>query len=678
MRLEDSVNKIKGVGEKSSTLFHKLGVDTVEDLIHLYPRYYLSYEEPVDIDEAELGKRVAIRASIASYVEVRRVRSLMLVTCMVKDISGAVKLTWFNMPYLRNTFHIGQTFVFAGTLTNRGSQLVMEHPEFYPAEKYETMMRTRQPVYPLTEGLSNKLVCKAMTQVMPLMDTIKDPLPDTVLDTWDLLSFSEAVRQMHFPESEQALKAAGDRMVFDEFFFYLAAMEVLKEKQNILDNAYPISYTEEIETFINALPYSLTGAQMRTLEEIKTDLVSGHTMNRLVQGDVGSGKTIVAVITFLMTVKAGYQCAYMVPTEVLAYQHFESVSKLLKPQGVRIGLLVGSLSIKEKRHIYEQLKHHELDLVIGTHALIQEKVEYDRLALVVTDEQHRFGVKQRQALSEKGKVSPPHVMVMSATPIPRTLALILYGDLDISIMDEVPANRLPIKNCVVGTKYRPTAYRFIEKEVAAGHQVYVICPMVEESDSLEVENVVAYTDTLAAAVPEKIHIAYLHGKMNPQEKKEIMQRFYDREIDVLVSTTVIEVGIDNPNATVMMIENAERFGLAQLHQLRGRVGRGDAQSYCIFICDKETKEAMERLEVMNTSNDGFFIANEDLRLRGPGDFFGYRQSGESYFELADIYNHADILKNAKDAVHALKSSGYDLTLLSSRQFQKQMALSMNL
>lgn len=678
MRLEDSVNKIKGVGEKSSTLFHKLGVDTVEDLIHLYPRYYLSYEAPVDIDEAKTGTRVAIRASIASYVEVRRVRSLKLVTCMVKDISGAVKLTWFNMPYLRNAFHIGQTFIFVGTMESRGSQLVMEHPEFYPVEKYEAMMCTKQPVYPLTEGLSNKLVCKAVAQVMPMIDGIEDPLPETVLDTWDLPPLSLAVRQMHVPESDRMLKAAGNRMVFDEFFFYLAAMEVLKEGQNILDNRYPVPYTKETDAFIASLPYSLTGAQLRTLEEIKADLVSGHTMNRLVQGDVGSGKTIIAVIAFLMAVKAGFQCAYMVPTEVLAYQHFESVAKLLKPQGVRVGLLVGSLSVKEKRHIYEGLKHHEIDLIIGTHALIQNQVAYDRLALVVTDEQHRFGVKQRQALSEKGTHCPPHVMVMSATPIPRTLALILYGDLDISMIDELPANRLPIKNCVVGTRYRPTAYRFIEKEVAAGHQVYVICPMVEESDSLEVENVVAYTDTLREAVSGNIRITYLHGKMSAQEKKEIMKQYYDREIDVLVSTTVIEVGIDNPNATVMMIENAERFGLAQLHQLRGRVGRGEAQSYCIFICGKESKEALERLEVMNESNDGFFIANEDLRLRGPGDFFGYRQSGESYFELADIYNHADILKNARDAVHALKESGYDLKQLSSKQFQRQMDLSMNL
>lgn len=676
MQLGDSVSKIKGVGDKTSTLFHKLGVDTVEDLIHLYPRYYLSYEEPVDIDTLKVGARTAIRASVASYVEVKRVRSLTLVTCMVKDITGAVKLTWFNMPYLRNAFHIGQEFIFVGTVSAKGAGLVMEHPEFYSPEKYAALTATRQPVYPLTEGLSNKLVSKAMRQALPLMQQMEETLPEPVVSSFHLMPVSAAVCQMHFPESEETLRQAANRMVFDEFFFYLASMELIKDRQNYQENHYPIPYTEDIEDFICGLPFTLTNAQKRVIDEVKADFAGEHTMNRLVQGDVGSGKTIVAVIAFLMAVRAGYQCAYMVPTEVLAYQHYDSISKLLSEKGVRIGLLVGSLSAKEKRHIYEKLKKHELDLVIGTHALIQDKAEYDRLALVITDEQHRFGVKQRQALSEKGR--EPHVMVMSATPIPRTLALILYGDLDISIMDELPANRLPIKNCVVGTKYRPTAYRFIEKEVSMGHQVYVICPMVEESESLEVENVISYTDTLRAAVGQAIHIEYLHGRMNSEEKRELMQRYYNREIDVLVSTTVIEVGIDNPNATVMMVENAERFGLAQLHQLRGRVGRGDAQSYCIFICGKETKEAMERLEVMGKSNDGFFIANEDLRLRGPGDFFGYRQSGEANFELADIYSHADILKEARDAVTMLKKTGYDLSKLPSKSFQKRMDVSLRL
>lgn len=676
MQLGDSVSKIKGVGDKTSTLFHKLGVDTVEDLIHLYPRYYLSYEEPVDIGALKAGERAAIRASVASYVEVKRVRSLTLVTCMVKDITGAVKLTWFNMPYLRNAFHIGQEFIFVGTVTAKGAALVMEHPEYYSPEKYAALTRTRQPVYPLTERLSNKLVSKAMRQALSLMQQMEESLPKQVVSEFHLMPISRAVCQMHFPESEEALREASNRMVFDEFFFYLSAMELIKDRQNFQDNHYPIPYTEDTEAFICGLPFALTNAQKRVIDEIRADLAGGHAMNRLVQGDVGSGKTIVAVVACLMAVQAGYQCAYMAPTEVLAYQHYDSISKLLSGKGVRIGLLVGSLSAKEKRHIYEKLKNHALDLVIGTHALIQNQAEYDRLALVITDEQHRFGVKQRQALSKKGW--EPHVMVMSATPIPRTLALILYGDLDISIIDELPANRLPIKNCVVGTGYRLTAYRFIEKEVASGHQVYVICPMVEESEGLEVENVISYTDTLRAAVSQGIRIEYLHGKMHSEEKRDIMQRYYNREIDVLVSTTVIEVGIDNPNATVMMVENAERFGLAQLHQLRGRVGRGDAQSYCIFICGRETKEAMERLEVMGKSNDGFFIANEDLRLRGPGDFFGYRQSGETYFELADIYSHADILKDARDAVTMLKKTGYDLSALPSGSFQRRMDVSLHL
>ncbi len=676
MNLEDSVSKIKGVGDKTSALFHKLGVNTVYDLIHLYPRYYLSYGEPVDIDQAQVGERVSICAAVASYVEVKRVRSLTLVTCIVRDMTGAVKLTWFNMPYLKNTFHIGQTYIFIGTMLRKGYGLIMEHPEFYTEEKYALLSQRRQPVYPLTEGLTSKLVGKAMKQALPLMQEMPDPLPEQVRESFHLMAFSEAVCQIHFPESDEKLSGAGNRLVFDEFFFYLSAMELLKDRQNYQENHYKISYTQEIDGFIQGLAFELTNAQKRVIEEIKEDFAGGHPMNRLVQGDVGSGKTIVAVIAFLMTVRAGYQCAYMVPTEVLAYQHYDSITKLLSPMGVRIGLLVGSMTAREKRHIYEKLKKHELDLLIGTHALIQDKVEYDNLALVVTDEQHRFGVKQRQALSEKGW--EPHVMVMSATPIPRTLALILYGDLDISIMDELPADRLPVKNCVVGIKYRPTAYRFIEKEVAAGHQVYVICPMVEESEGLEVENVISYTDTLKGAVGEQIRIEYLHGRMSAEEKRKIMQRYYDREIDVLVSTTVIEVGIDNPNATVMMVENAERFGLAQLHQLRGRVGRGEAQSYCIFICGKETKEAMERLEVMSRSNDGFYIANEDLRLRGPGDFFGYRQSGEAYFELADIYNHAEILRQAGDAVAELKKSGYDFASLPSNRFQKKWNMSMNL
>jgi ATP-dependent DNA helicase RecG len=380
-------------------------------------------------------------------------------------------------------------------------------------------------------------------------------------------------------------------------------------------------------------------------------------MNRLIQGDVGSGKTVLAILALLMAVKNGYQASFMVPTEVLAKQHYKSLTSLCTDFGISICLLVGSMTAKEKRETYDKIKTHQADIIIGTHALIQEKVEYDRLGLVITDEQHRFGVKQREALMNKG--GNPHVLVMSATPIPRTLAIILYGDLDISIVDELPAKRLPIKNCVVDTNYRPSAYRFIDKQVAEGRQAYVICPMVEESEEVEAENVIEYTERIKEALVPNIAVEFLHGKMKPKDKNDVMERFANGEINVLVSTTVVEVGVNVPNATVMMVENSERFGLAQLHQLRGRVGRGEDQSYCIFVCGSSSKDAWERLEILNKSNDGFYIAGEDLKLRGPGDIFGIRQSGDMDFKLGDIFNDASLLKAAAKAVKSLKDKEVD-------------------
>ncbi|MBR6222054.1 MAG: ATP-dependent DNA helicase RecG [Lachnospiraceae bacterium] len=655
MQLDHTVNQIKGVGEKSSTLFRKLGIENIRDLLLYFPNSYKRYEAPVFIEELEVGRRMAVKAQITSKPDFRRVRSLTLTTCFAKDVTGALKLVWFNMPYLRNTLHTGQTYVFVGDISMKGNTLTMEHPEFYKEEDYKALEKVLQPIYGLTKGLTSKSIGKAVRAVLPLVDDIPEPLPDEIIEKYDLMYYSDAIKLMHFPEDEELFMKARKRVIFDEFFFYLARMEKLKEGQLQVTNHYVINENDIKDSFISSLPYKLTAAQKRTVDEICEDMAGDLVMNRLVQGDVGSGKTIVAAISFLVCVKSGFQCAYMVPTEVLAGQHFEKLKKLLEPYGVRVSLLCGSTPAKEKRMIYEGLKAHDIDLVIGTHAIIQDKVEFKELALVVTDEQHRFGVKQREKLSKKGDM--PHVLVMSATPIPRTLAIILYGDLDISVIDELPANRLPIKNCAVGVNYRPAAYKFITKEVAAGHQAYVICAMVDENDTLEVENVIGYTETLKEKLPPSVRIEYLHGKMSSEEKQSIMNRYYNREIDVLVSTTVIEVGIDNPNSTVMMIENAERFGLAQLHQLRGRVGRGDAQSYCVFMCGKESREAMDRLQVLVDSNDGFFIANEDLRLRGPGDFFGYRQSGDPYFKLADVYNHADVLRNAKRAVDEVKKRG---------------------
>ena len=434
---------------------------------------------------------------------------------------------------------------------------------------------------------------------------------------------------------------------------------------------------KEAEDLQKALPYSLTSAQQRALTEIKADLSSGKVMNRLIQGDVGSGKTILAVLALLHVACNGFQGALMAPTEVLAKQHYEGICQLFETYNIRKTpvLVTGSMTAKEKRLAYEKIKSHEADIIIGTHALIQEKVEYDKLALVITDEQHRFGVGQREALGTKGDT--PHIMVMSATPIPRTLAIILYGDLDISVIDELPAERLPIKNCVVNKSYRPKAYEFIARQCAMGHQVYVICPMVEESEMIEAENVLDYTKVLRKELPESICVEYLHGKMKAKEKNQIMEQFAAGEIQVLVSTTVVEVGVNVPNATVMMIENAERFGLAQLHQLRGRVGRGKSQSYCIMVNCSEEEGTMERLDILNKSNDGFYIASEDLKLRGPGDIFGMRQSGDMEFRLADIFTDANILKSVSEEADALLLADPELNEADHMELKKRLQAYVN-
>ena len=661
MHIKEPIDSLKGIGPKTALLFGKLKVYTIEDLLKLYPRNYLSYEEPVDVREAEIGKRVTIKASIQSYVDIKKVRSLTLVTCTVKDGTGSVKLVWYNSPFLKQVFHIGQTFIFVGTIVIRNHQLVMEHPEYYTVKQYETLISSLQPVYPLTEGLSNKIVTKAVNSALHLVGEIEERMPKELIEKFSLMPFGEALTGTHFPESMEQLTECRNRLVFEEFFWFLVHMRMVREKTVKARNQFPFTNWTETEKFIEGLPFILTKGQKKALEEIRADLSGSTVMNRLVQGDVGSGKTVVAQAALLAAVKNGYQAAFMAPTEVLAMQHFEGVSKDLEAFGVKTALLCGSTRLSEKRKIYEALARGEIDVLIGTHALIQEKVIYRNIALVITDEQHRFGVRQRMALSRKGE--EPHVLVMSATPIPRTLAIIMYGDLDISVIKDMPASRKPIKNCVVGPKYRPTAYKFMLEQIKEGHQIYIICPMVEASENVEAENVAEYRESLLDIFPEKVVISCLHGKMTPDEKNGIMTEFGAGKIDILVSTTVIEVGINNPNATVMMIENAEKFGLAQLHQLRGRVGRGDSQSYCIMICSSAKKEAAERLNILNTSNDGFYIANEDLKLRGPGDFFGVRQSGDMLFHLGDIYNHADILKQANDAVAYLEKEKYPLEKL---------------
>lgn len=656
MKLEDCVDSIKGVGPKTAVLFEKLKITKVEDLLRLYPRNYLSYSEPIGIQEAEIGQRTAIKAQIQSYVDIKKVRSLKIVSCTVKDVTGSLKLTWFNSPFLKQMFHIGQTYIFVGTIIIKNNQLVMEHPEYYTAEQYGKLIASLQPVYPLTEGLSNKMVAKAVKNALVLTDDMEDGVPEVVREHFSLMPLGNAVEGVHFPENMEQLMECRNRLVFDEFFWFLVQMRQMREQTVRAENHFVIEDFKAAETFIGKLPFSLTKGQDEAVLEIRQDLAGSSPMNRLIQGDVGSGKTAVAEIALLAVVSNGYQAAFMAPTEVLAMQHFEGVRKDLEPFGVRVELLCGSTKAAQKRRIYTALAAGEIDVLVGTHALIQDKVLYKNLALVITDEQHRFGVRQRERLSEKG--NEPHVLVMSATPIPRTLAIIMYGDLDISVMRDMPENRKPIKNCVVGPKYRPTAYKFMQEQIKEGHQIYIICPMVEASENMEVENVVEYQQSLMDIFPGETVIAYLHGKMTPEKKNSIMADFAAGEIDILVSTTVIEVGINNPNATVIMIENAEKFGLAQIHQLRGRVGRGEAQSYCIMLCATDKQDALDRLAILDASNDGFYIANEDLKMRGPGDFFGVRQSGDMLFSMGDIYQDADILKQANDAVALLEQQDY--------------------
>lgn len=654
---QTSIKEIKGIGEKTQKLFEKVGVSTVGDLIRYYPRGYDVYEDSVPISEVEEDRTQTVTGAIFGRVQVSGTRNMQVTTLYVKDLTGSLKVIWFRMPFLRNTLARGGVITLRGRVVRKRDGLMMEHPEiFYPSEKYGDKLNTLQPIYGLTAGLTNNAVAKAVRQALDGLDLSKEILPDELRMRYGLAEYNYAVRGIHFPEDKEVFYHARERLVFDEFLAFILSLRKLKDKNEKLENEYIVRKKSEVDEFIHRLPFQLTNAQSKVWGEIADDMASDTVMSRLVQGDVGSGKTIVAVLALMNVALNGYQGAMMAPTEVLARQHYESITRLFEEYGIKIKveLLTGSMTAKEKRRAYDRIECGYARIIVGTHALIQDRVNYDCLALVVTDEQHRFGVKQRETFARKGGM--PHVLVMSATPIPRTLAIILYGDLDISVIDELPANRLPIKNCVVDTGYRKTAYAFMKKQVAKGRQCYIICPMVEESEHLEVENVMDYAAALQAEMGDNIAVSYLHGKMRQPEKDDIMERFGKNEIQILVSTTVVEVGIDVPNATVMLIENSERFGLAQLHQLRGRVGRGNYQSYCIFMSSSKSKETKERLNILNKTNDGFKIASEDLRLRGPGDLFGIRQSGLMDFRLGDVYQDAKILQIANEAADMLETS----------------------
>lgn len=652
MRREEPITSLKGIGEKTAASFHKLHIDTVGQLAGLFPRDYETMEEPVAIADLKPARVQAVKAAVIGTPVTKKFRNLTVTSVKVGDTTGMMNLTFFRMPYLKNTLKPGTFHIFRGLCQEKGDRY-MEQPKIYKEEDYSKMVSIMQPKYPLTMGLSNAAVAKAVRQALEALD-FSEFLPEDIRRIYHLCSFEEAMWQIHFPESEEQMTMARRRLVFDEFLFFIIGIRRMKEETEKLEVEEPLQKGFEAAKLLSALPYELTGAQKRVWREIEEDLCKKEAMNRLIQGDVGSGKTILAFLALLMTAENGRQGCLMAPTEVLAKQHYDALCEMSEKYGLCIKpeLLTGSMTAKEKKMAYQRIAAGEVNAIVGTHALIQEKAAYRNLALVITDEQHRFGVRQRETLAGKGE--QVHVLVMSATPIPRTLAIVLYGDLHVSVLDEMPANRLPIKNCVVDTSYRDKAYSFIQREIREGRQVYVICPMVEEGEMEGVENVLDYTEKLRMIMPPSIRISALHGKMKPAEKQEIMDEFAAGNLDILVSTTVIEVGINVPNATVMMVENAERFGLAQLHQLRGRVGRGSYQSYCIFMSGNDSKKTMERLGILNKSNDGFFIANEDLRLRGPGDLFGVRQSGMLEFALGDIYQDADILLLTSEAADRIE------------------------
>lgn len=690
MHGNEKITALKGIGEKTAKLFARIGVETVDDLIRYYPRDYEHFDLPIPIGKITAGGIYAVEGVIVKSVDVKQMKHIQIVTTMIRDDSGILRVTWFNMPFLRNTIKKGMRIILRGKVQCNKYEMCMEQPTMYTPAAYDEIAGSMQPIYGLTSGLTNRVILQAVKQVLEEQTVKKDCLPAAVRKKYELAEQNFALRTIHFPSSEEDLLFARKRLVFEEFFYFITGLRMMRESQEILPNAFLVESHRRADELIKGLPYELTDDQKKVWDEMLADMEGTGVMNRLVQGDVGSGKTVLAVLAMVTMAENGYQSALMAPTEVLARQHYQSLLQMLTPLGLadRIVLLTGSMTAKEKREAYERLKEHKADMAVGTHALIQDKVEFAGLGLVITDEQHRFGVKQRTQLAEKSRerdrksafsagkaadeqAAAPHVLVMSATPIPRTMAIILYGDLDISVIRQMPKNRLPIKNCVVGENYHPKAYRFIEKEIRAGHQAYIICPMVEESEMVDAENVTDYTGELRRVFPADIVIESLHGKMKPDEKNRIMERFAAGEIQILVSTTVVEVGVNVPNATVMMVENAERFGLAQLHQLRGRVGRGSAQSYCIFVNGNEDDPKNKRLEIMNQSNDGFFIASEDLRLRGPGDLFGLRQSGLLEFSIGDVFNDADILKLAGDAVGEILRRDPMLEKEEYREYRKR-------
>ena len=654
LELSQNIQYLKGVGPNRIKLLNNIGIFNIEDLITYFPRNYEDRQAVKSIYEVIDGEEIAVKGKVMSRMsEIRVRRNLTIYSIMVSDDTSMCKLIWYNQPYLKSKFEIGNTYVFFGKVSKKFNKIEILNP-VYDNEENKKNTGKIIPIYPLTYNLSQNVLRGIIESALNLMDnSLIESMPKRILENEKLCDINYAIKQIHFPNTLKDFEKARERLAFEELL--IMQLGLLKIKTGVVSQKNGIQFSKEVKMsdVINKLPFRLTGAQLRVLEEIDNDIESNKIMNRLLQGDVGSGKTIVAIIALYKVVKSGYQGTIMAPTSILAYQHYEAFNNILAEFDIRCDIITSSVSKKEKELKLEKLKKGEIDILIGTHALIEENVVFKNLGLVITDEQHRFGVRQRKLLSNKGE--NPDVLIMTATPIPRTLALILYGDLDISIIDELPPNRKKIETFAATRNMEDRINQFVKNQITEGRQIYIVCPLVEESEEIEAKSVLEIFEKYKNEIFNEYKVEYLHGKMRPKEKDKIMQEFKDGNIDILVATTVIEVGINVPNASVMIIQNAERFGLAQLHQLRGRVGRGKYKSFCILRYDSNSKLVKERMNVMCTSDDGFVISEKDLELRGPGEFFGTRQHGIPEFKIANLFTDINILKRANDcAVKIIK------------------------
>ena len=670
MNPSDSIDVVKNIGKTRAEQLNKLGIETVEDLIEYYPRDYEDRSRFVPINEIEIGSVNTIRGRVLTSPEARRVRTITVVGVRIADGTGSIECVWFNQPYVKNQLIVGKEYTFTGKVIQKFGRIQMESPDYELVNADSLNTGRIVPVYTVPKKMSQKVIRGCIKDAMDTVDgSLDEYMPESIIREHNLCSREFAVRNIHFPENDKAFFKARRRLVFDELLFL--QMHLLELKGNVCDKKTSVVINDFDDSEIrNALGFSLTDAQEKVLNEIKNDFTTGFVMNRLIQGDVGSGKTAVAMISAYIAIKNGYQAVLMAPTDVLANQHYKSFCDTLEPLGIKCELLTSGLKKKEKDRAYDNIATGYAKMIIGTHALIQEKVKYNNLGLVITDEQHRFGVRQREMLSEKG--DEPHILVMTATPIPRTLALILYGDLDISIIDKLPPGRKKVDTFAVDHSYYQRLYAFIKKEVAKGRQVYIICPMIEENDKMELRAVLSYTDDLDRNILPELRVSCVHGKMKNAEKQTVMEEFAKGNIDVLVSTTVIEVGINVPNASLMIIENADRFGLSALHQLRGRVGRGSEKSYCVLVSDAKSKVAKERLKIMCQTNDGFVISEKDLTLRGPGDFFGTRQHGLPEMKIANLYKDVDILKEVQQTAISLYKKDKELKSVENSRLKAKI------